>query len=686
MPMRKLLIVLAICAMAVWVTGAAGRMVIVLLLLLFGPGYLLERTLLPLAAAPPDAAAMRAEGVTRPLFVLPTLWLGLSLSLVAVLYAWTTALGLVLTPVLLGILTALCGLGVAGHLWQAERPSSETPPHTWLAGKRADALVIGAFLLVFGLALGVRFVQIADLAFPPWVDSVHHALLIRIAAEQGQAPYSLQPYLPVENLPYHWGYHVVIAVVQQLSGLDLPRLMLWSGQLLNGLHVVTCAALAAWFWRRPVAGVGAGIIVGLISNMPAYYLSWGRYTQLTGLLLLPPLALAWHAWLTGRWRRGWLASALLLAGLSILHVRVLVFALALLVVLTLVWALTTDLRTVLARVGPGLGSGLLAAALAAPWIWHLVLYRLAPAVSGTESLVGGGSYNDLNTSLLWTGHNRLLVALALLAALGAVWLRSRVAVVLLGWVCLLFILANPGIVGLPPLWLITNDVVVITLFLPLSIMVGGGSCLLYEWLARWLQRKLPATLPVPGWGGQLAPRRIVSPLLQVSAALLVGLTALWGAYELRAIINPTTVFTSRADLRALAWAAEHTPPDARFLINTTGWFSHVDRGSDGGWWLMPLAGRWTSMPPVLYTYGAPDYVARVRSRSRQLAEFDPDEPGQRDALYELIRREAITHIYLGPEAAPISLQVFPDTRSFEPVYAHDGVTILAVREPVAQPE
>ena len=83
-----------------------------------------------------------------------------------------------------------------------------------------------------------------------------------------------------------------VATTVRLAGLPLAPTMLWTGQALNALHGLSVAALATYLWRRPIAGVVAALVVGLLSIMPAYYVSWGRYTQLTGLLLLPPLVAA----------------------------------------------------------------------------------------------------------------------------------------------------------------------------------------------------------------------------------------------------------------------------------------------------------------------------------------------------------------------------------------------------------
>jgi hypothetical protein len=167
---------------------------------------------------------------------------------------------------------------------------------------------------------------------------------------------------------------------------------------------------------------------------------------------------------------------------------------------------------------------------------------------------------------------------------------------------------------------------------------------------------------------------LVSHLGQIVFVAGLSILALWGAWGLRDVVNPKTVLATPADVAAIAWVAEHTPPDARFLINAAPWLG-TGRGADGGWWLLPLAGRWISTPPALYDYGPADYVRETRARTQQLLNF---APGQEQALYQLIDRDQISYIYLGPNPKPIIAAAFPAGQGFEQVYAQGGVTIFAV--------
>ncbi|NTW98063.1 MAG: hypothetical protein HGB28_05880, partial [Oscillochloris sp.] len=333
-----------------------------------------------------------------------------------------------------------------------------------------------------------------------------------------------------------------------------------------------------------------------------------------------------------------------------------------------------------------------AAALTAPWIALLVRRALLPALASAGGLAGGGSYNALSTGLLWAGQNELLIGLALLGAWLGLRRRAGAAAAMLIWVGLLMIegnpwlivyltpgaglllliwglrrrsppaaivgvgllLINPRTVALPYLWLITNDVVIISLFVPLGVLIGGGAALLYE-----------ALPPARRW-----PRATGA----VAAALALAVAG-WGGYTQRGVLNHDTVLATAADRAAITWAAANTPPDARFLVNNVGWLNATRRGIDGGWWLLPLAGRQTTTPPVLYIYADPAYVEHVEQVEQIIAGY---QPGQEQAILDLITSERISHIYFGQMGGALGPELFAGRPGFQTVYQAGGVTIIAV--------
>jgi hypothetical protein len=144
---------------------------------------------------------------------------------------------------------------------------------------------------VFVFSLVVRLMMVRDLVAPAWVDPVHHALITRLILEGGSFPVSYAPYVELGPTVYHAGYHSTQAVFQWLSGLDLPDGMLLFGQVLNAASIFAVYLLTTSLTGDKRAALLAAWIAGLFTPMPAYYVSWGRYTQLAGLLILPvPLA------------------------------------------------------------------------------------------------------------------------------------------------------------------------------------------------------------------------------------------------------------------------------------------------------------------------------------------------------------------------------------------------------------
>src|SRR6476661_6757988 len=88
--------------------------------------------------------------------------------------------------------------------------------------------------------------------------------------------------------------------------------------------------------------------------------------------------------------------------------------------------------------------------------------------------------------------------------------------------------------------------------------------------------------------------------------------------------------------------------------------------------------RWPAAGPAPHrrsTITARPTMCARRARTQQLLDF---APGQESALYQLIDRDQITYIYLGPNSKPITAAAFPTNQGFEQVYAQGGVTIFAV--------
>lgn len=524
---------------------------------------------------------------------------------------------------------------------------------TWVRGTphKSATLAHVLLLLLLLLALAVRLLAVRDLAFAPWVDSVRHALITAVMAATGQVITGYAPFLPVDRFPYHYGFHTLSASLALMTGWPLPRLLLIVGQLLNALVPLTVYS-GAWFLtrRRPVALLAA-FLVALPFFFPAYYATWGRLTQLAGMLVMP-LALAW-TWqlLSGsRVRRsdGWLLS-LVVAGLFLIHIRVFLLYLPFAAV---VWLLRSG------RQGRYLlFSATLALLLVAPRLASLLGASRPPG--GLRNTIAG--YNAFPIGYLMTGWERQFVAAAAVACLivvvTALRRRPRVTLplALILWVATLFLLLAGNHLGLPETWLVNLNSMYITLFLPLSLLLA--MTVDYGWrllaAAHWLAQTLSYA---------------------VAGALLAALL-LFGIRQQVTILNPQTILAQPPDAAALAWLDNELPPSARVAVNSWLWLGGAWSGSDGGAWIVPLTGRSSSTPPADYSYNRDlfESVAAFNERAQAMADWSAPDA----AVW--LRQQGVTHVFAGARGGFFDPAALADNPGLELLYAHDGAFIFAVK-------
>ena len=101
---------------------------------------------------------------------------------------------------------------------------------------------------------------------------------------------------------------------------------------------------------------------------------------------------------------------------------------------------------------------------------------------------------------------------------------------------------------------------------------------------------------------------------------------------------------------------------------------HVDRGSDGGWWALPLTGRMVTTPPVLYTYGDDAWVARVSDTTAQLRTMDGSVA---QVVSFMQNHPEVTHVYAS-ERGLMKPSVLQQDAMFHGLYTSGDVTIFAV--------
>ncbi len=577
--------------------------------------------------------------------------LGLSLSTLPFLLLWITQLGGAMSTAMARVLFG--GAGLAAVVVMGVRLRRSVTLH---ASRLTPHAVLLAIVLIVGLT--ARMLAVRDLALPTWVDSVHHTVVARIIAESGQVPTSYEPYIAVHNATYHYGFQASVAAFAWLSSRALPQAMLLVGQVFNLAAALQVYFLARWLTRRRRAAFFAALIVALLSTMPAHYVSWGRYTQLSGLLILPVASILTIEAARRRDRRAAALAVLALAGLILTHYRVFAFY----VCFVAAWWLVRLARCPRAwRVRPrelGWYAAMVFLALASlmPWILGIA------ADLWLDAFVhwGGGeptTHWDFSWRYVSSGFDRYILTLGGIGAVVALAERRYFSAVLLLWLGLLFVITNPALLGLPGEGLINNVAMLITWFMPLAIWCGflGGE-LLSSWLAA-LKGK---------W------RALCRPL---TAATLVSLSVV-GARRQITVVNPNGVLALQADQEALAWIQDHTPSHSRFLINAQPWQGPVYVGVDGGYWIAPFTQRSTTTPPALYPLGDSADVLQVERLNQQVEALSANAAG----LWELLQEENVDYVYLGALGGPLDPDVLDTDPGFRLIYNGERTRVFKVKE------
>jgi hypothetical protein len=595
-----------------------------------------------------------------------------------VLYlGWLT--GLRLDAWRAGLILATCGVVTVWGLWQEGRSAGwRRVPAAIRAHTDAYAL---ALLAVLAVALTARFLVIRGVNYPAWADSYQHSVVVQLMVERGGVPNSWRPYALLDVFTYHFGFHAVVAFFYWLTGVAVPQSVLLVGQVLNALSLLPIYLFLARATGRRAAGVWGAVVVGCLAVMPAYYVNWGRYTQLTGQIILPlALLLTMEAAEAPRfaWRQSILA-VLAVASLGLSHYRVLLFyvlfVLAYLPVQTL-WRVRHlpsargEARGEIVRLWWQLAVvGLLALLIFSPWLAQLV------GLSVTRYQQAGAPELDLQYNFIsWEfvtdfGLSVPLLALALGGTLWGLvrprarWARLKPArqwaiVITALWVPLLFLLANPYLLHLPGTGLVNNGMVIVGLYVPGAILAGYFLGSLSEAVLAWLARR--------GGSGYLAWGRIVLAFVMLAVALV-------GAKGQLGIRTPDRFYVLPADEAAMPWIRQNTPPTARFLINTEFWLSNAAIGTDAGYWLPLLAGRETTMPPMYASDAEPAYIEQVNALARA-AEVAPTAPG----TLAMMRAAGVTHVYIGQRGGSLQPEVLAADPHFRPIYHQGPVWVFAV--------
>ena len=535
-------------------------------------------------------------------------------------------------------------------------------------------LTIGLLAVLISRLLPLRLLEVGM-----WGDSYQHTLITQLLLDRGGLFSSWEPYAPIATFTYHFGFHTTAAVMSWLMELSAATSVLWAGQLFNFLAVAALVPLtnalletgegrSAGESRTWLPGLVALVTAGLVSQMPAYYINWGRYTQIAGQFLLA-------AWMIvvidhfradrGNWK-AYIPAWVLLAGLALTHYRVLIFAL---LFITAYWLVHIRTEGIVRAIRETWRIGYGAAVLFLPWFWNVFSGELmammgilisTPAQAVTEQVA---NYVRLNADL------ELFLPLPVWGLLPVILVwglarRERIVALIGLWSLLLVLVANPASLGLPGAGAINNFAVLIAAYIPAAILMGAGSV----WAIELVGSRLPS----------------IEQRWQMGAGGAFLVLCIWGAAGQVGLVQPRShVLVTRPDRAAFEWVKDNVPGDAVFLVNFFSTDSGALAGSDGGWWLPYFTGRESILPPFNFISEkpkSPDLRLDLLDLDAALREAGPEDP----ATQKLLEAFGVTHVYLGQRQGlvnsggdRIKIQSLLESERFELIYQADRVWIFA---------
>lgn len=594
---------------------------------------------------------------------------GVSLAIYPILILWTNLIGLHL-GIVYAWLPIIAGVGLM--FWKfANRP------HRLVNLRKvfiSDISINLAYCAIVIILVFTRLWPIRGLDAPLWGDSLQHTIISQLIVDHNGLFTNWAPYAEMTSFSYHFGFHSLVAVFNWMTGMEMSQAVLWTGQMMNILSLLVLVPVANRLSRSRWAGLVALVAAGLLSSIPQVYLNWGRYTQLTGQIILVVFVyLAWIYYQKQPHHRLLAAlSAVMLAGLGLAHSRIVLFGLAFL----LVYSLThIRLPGIWKGFKPVLITGLGSLLLYLPWLLRiipstigqlLVAQVTTPASQTIASAIQDPTILEyaglIPSSLWWLSGAGLILAL---------WRRDKKLWGFAAWWLVVLLIGYPQWLGLPGSGIVGGFTVMIAAYIPVSVLVG-------YFISYFIQK-------VPEWATST----------RLATGLAIGfsiLAVIVGGIGLRPRLGDVQVAKSalftRPDQRAATWIATNLPEDSLILVNSfLAYDNTVSVGSDGGWWLPFKARRAVTVPPINYTFETgpdPNFRQRVNEITAAILAKGINDP----EVVNLLDERGVTHIYLGQQQGsvnyagpPIQAEQVLAMDSYTPIYHEDRVWIFERNQP-----
>ncbi len=616
------------------------KLVISTLLVLFLPGYLLYYIFL--------------KKLNMDFFQSLIISSGLSLSFIPLITYFFTLIGLKLNSFFILLLLFIFGLTIllkfiftnvynTNNFFNFKRNINSFNKQEMLS-----YIVLAAILLI---SLSIRLIPLKDMIVGPGVDSYHHTLIVQLIIENGGIPKSYEPFSQLSPFTYHFGFHSIVAFLYWISGINIVELVPYTGQILNAFALLSVFIFVDRIFNDRKMALVSSFIVGLISIFPAYLINAGRYTSLTGIVILPiAFVMVIESFkLEKRDYNILILSGLVLSGLFLAHYRIIIAALSFLAVYVL-YELYSNIndkkreREIILRCAV---FGMTTIILLLPWLIHLMNNSILSEMNTTADYylverIGNIDYYS----------NIPLLVLSLCGALLGIFKKSKYIIIISFWVSILIAFSNPYWIKLPGSGRLDILTVVTFLFFPASVISS--------YFIIYLSKKIKIT-----------------PLKSMIFIFIIIMILIpFSAIKMTGIFNPVNVFVKEGDNEAMNWIKVNTSDDAVFFINTYSfdWNKDFIVGIDGGLWIPLLTKRHVTIPPMTYLIENPNnFTEKVKTMSKAAESINTE------STIRYLAENNVTYVYFGGnDCCKLKLQNLQNNPYLIPVYGKDGVWIFRI--------
>jgi hypothetical protein len=482
------------------------------------------------------------------------------------------------------------------------------------------------------------------------------------------------PYAPYESLTVHFGFSANAAIFSWMTYYSGLYSSLVVGQIANIFAIMSIYPLAKKVTNnKPWAGIIAMLVSGLLLNMPAYYVNWGRYAQLSGQAILPiSIFIYWDLLEEKRWIN-WkkiILSALLFAGMSLSYYRMPIYFSTFMFSIFLVMIFTTWKKNISLWKFAIIRSILfviLSLTLLLPWIINISNSVLAQSVEAgiTANIPISSIINDYS---IWNSINnyvpRIFLILSALSISIAIIKKEWNMIGFFGGIILLSIYKAGLIINLPGANMMQSFAVLIFLYLPI--------CILISWLIGYLIELIPS-------------HKYKQSFLFMCILFLM----MFGVYQTRNIADESKFGLLRApDIKAMKWINDHIPMDSVFLVEGFRIYNGDSAvGSDGGWYIPLLTKRANTMPPQYALLNETPIESNYSKTVVERIAFLEDHKLSEKNTFDQLCKWDISHVYIGQDQGLIGADVrqlfnASDLISdfYSLVYAKDRVKIFELIE------